>query len=155
MAAVAALIHFLTEAVMMSKNFWIAVIIGGIVANVMDFVVHGMLFQNMFYSKMEGMRTDASPMWFVILDFVMAAVFVWFYDKVYSSFEGGMSGGMKFGLYYGVALNFPVMFFPYLMYQGMMYGYIWSSIIYGIIWAIVLGLAVGKFYVKESSTPAM
>jgi hypothetical protein len=136
---------------MFGKNFWIAVIVGGIVVNVMDFLVHGMLFQEMFYSKMQGMRTDVNPLWYIALDFLMVAVFVWFYDKVYGSYGGGMPGGMKFGLYYGVALNFPVMFFPYLMYQGMNYGFVWASIIYGIIWGMVLGMAVGKFYTKGAS----
>lgn len=136
---------------MMSKNYWIAVVVGGIAVSILDFIVQGQLFQTMFYSKMQGMRTDVNPGWFVALDFIMVGVFVWFYDKVYSSFGGGMQGGMKFGLYYGVALNFPVMFFPYLMYQGMMYGFIWTSIIYGIIWGMVLGTVVGKMYIKQST----
>ena len=139
---------------MFKKNFWIAVVVGGIVVNVMDFLVHGMLFAEMFYSKMEGMRTDTNPMWFVVLDFIMVMVFVWFYDKVHAVFGRGMQGGMKFGLYYGVALNFPVMFFPYLMYQEMNYGYVWASIIYGVIWGMILGMTIGKFYTAGSTSSA-
>ncbi|MFA5832411.1 MAG: hypothetical protein WDA22_02935 [Bacteroidota bacterium] len=139
---------------MMSKNYWMAVVIAGIVVNILDFIVQGMLFQNMFYSKMSGMRTDVNPAIYVALDFLMVAIFVWFYDKVYGSFGGGLQGGMKFGMYYGVTMNFPTMFFPYLMFQGMMYGFVWASIIYGIIWGIVLGITVGKFYTKGESAPA-
>jgi uncharacterized membrane protein len=58
---------------------------------------------------------------------------------------------MRFGMYYGIAMNFPTMFFPFLMYQGMMYGYVWASIVYGVIWGMVLGSVVGKFYVKASA----
>jgi hypothetical protein len=139
---------------MFGKKFWTAVVVGGIVVSIMDFLVHGMLFAEMFYSKMEGMRTDTNPMWFVGLDFIMVMVFVWFYDKVHSVFGRGMQGGMKFGLYYGVALNFPVMFFPYLMYQGMNYGFVWASIIYGVIWGMILGMTVGKFYTADSPASA-
>lgn len=139
------------EVAMMSKNFWMAVIVGSIVVNVIDYLVQGMLFQNMFYSKMEGLK-QTNPAWFMAMDVIMVIMFVWFYDKVYNSFSGGMAGGMKFGLYYGVIMNFPTMFFPYLMYQGTMYSYVWASIIFGIIWGAVLGSVVGKFYVK--GTPA-
>ncbi|MHB1050120.1 MAG: hypothetical protein ACYC09_08585 [Bacteroidota bacterium] len=139
---------------MFGKNFWIAVIVGGIVVNVMDFLVHGMLFAKLYYSAMEGMRTDTNPMWFVVLDFIMVMVFVWFYDKVRSVFGGGMQGGMRFGFYYGVALSFPVMFFPYLMYQGMNYSFVWVSIIYGIIWGMILGMVVGKSYTAGSPASA-
>jgi hypothetical protein len=57
----------------MSKNYWIAVIVGGIVVNILDFIVQGQIFQNMFYSKMQGMRTDVNPGWYVALDFITAA----------------------------------------------------------------------------------
>lgn len=139
---------------MMSKNFWIAVVVGSIVVNVLDYLVQANLFQSMFYSKMEGLK-QTDPRWFMLMDVLLVIVFVWFYDKVYGSFEGGMNGGMKFGLYYGVLMNFPTMFFPYLMFQGTMYSYVWASIIYGIIWGGILGSVVGKFYVKGGSTPAM
>ncbi|MEW5800425.1 MAG: hypothetical protein AB1728_15625 [Bacteroidota bacterium] len=138
---------------MMSKNFWIAVVIGSIVVNMIDFLVQGMLFQQMFYSKMQGMKMT-NPAWFMAMDVIMVIVFVWFYDKVYGSFGGGMNGGMKFGLYYGVVMNFPVMFFPYLMWEGVMYSYVWASIVYGIIWGAVLGSVVGKFYMKDAASPA-
>ncbi len=139
---------------MMSKNFWIAIVVGSIVVIILDYLVQGMLFQSMFYSKMEGLK-QTNPGWFMLMDVLMVIVFVWFYDKVYNSFEGGMNGGMKFGLYYGVMMNFPVMFFPYLMYQGTMYSYVWASIVYGIIWGGVLGTVVGKLYMKGEVKPAM
>ncbi|MBI2428613.1 MAG: hypothetical protein HYV29_07445 [Ignavibacteriales bacterium] len=138
---------------MMNKNFWIAVVVGSIVVNVIDFLVQGMLFQQMFYSKMQGLKMT-NPAWFMIMDVILVIVFVWFYDKVYGSFGGGMNGGMKFGLYYGVVMSFPTMFFPYLMWESVMYGYVWASIIYGIAWGVVLGTVVGKFYMKGEATPA-
>lgn len=136
---------------MFGKNFWIAVIGGSIVVNVIDFLVQGMLFQQMFYSKMQGLKST-NPGWFMAMDVLMVVVFVWVYDKVYGSFGGGINGGMKFGFYYGVILNFPTMFFPYLMWEGVPYAYVWASIIYGILWGIVLGATVGKFYMKGATS---
>jgi len=113
--------------------------------------VQGMLFQNMFYSHMQGLQ-ETNPGWYVLLDFISVAVFAWFYDRVYSSFGGNMQGGMKFGLYAGVFLTFPTMFFPFLMYSGIPYTYVWASTVYGIIWATILGTVVGKIYTKETTT---
>jgi hypothetical protein len=139
---------------MARKNFWIAVIVGGIVVNIMDMIVQGMLFQSMFYKNMEGMRMDVNPGWYVLLDFVTVIVFVWFYDRVYNSFEGGVRGAMKYGVLYGIVTTFPMMFFPHLMYAGFPYALVWASIVYGIIWGGVLGTVVGKFYTKGEASQA-
>jgi hypothetical protein len=60
------------------KKLLIASVVLGVVWNVLDFLVHGMLLQGMYYSKLPGLfRADVSPGYFVLGDFVAALVFVW------------------------------------------------------------------------------
>lgn len=139
----------------MSKNFWVAVLVGGVVVNVLDFVIMGNVLQNMYFVHMASMNQMTNPAWYIIGDFIAAFVFTWVYHKVYGSFEGGMQGGMKFGIYAGVMMNFPAMLFLHLMFKNYPYSLSWIMTIYGIIWAIILGTVVGKLYMKGEVKPAM
>ena len=139
---------------MARKNFWIAVVVGGIVVNILDMFVQGMLFQNVFYKNMTIIRMDVNPLWYILLDFLAVIVFTWFYDRVYSSFGGGVRAGMKYGMMYGVITSFPTMFYPQLMYEGYPYALVWASIVYAIILGGILGSIVGKFYRKEDQQPS-
>ena len=47
---------------MARKGFWIAVVVGGIVVNILDMLIQGMLFQNIFYKNMTMMRMDVNPL---------------------------------------------------------------------------------------------
>ena len=143
--------HFSQECVMMTKNFWIAGLVGGVVVNALDFAIMGNVLQNMYFVNMSIMNQTTNPIWYVIGDFLAAFVFTWFYHKVYSSFEGGMQGGMKFGIYAGVLINFPAMIFMHLMFKDYPYALSWIMTFYGIIWSSILGAVVGKFYVKGAS----
>ncbi len=136
---------------MMSKNFWIAVLVGGVVVNVLDFAIMGKVLQNMYFAHMSIMNQMTNPMWYVIGDFIAVIVFTWVYDKVYRSFEGGMQGGMKFGMYAGVLVNFPAMIFMHLMFKDYPYSLSWILTVYGIIWSSILGTVVGKLYTKGAS----
>ena len=131
-------------------------VVGGIVVNILDMLVQGMLFQNIFYKNMTMMRMDVNPFWYIILDFLAVIVFAWFYDRVYNSFNGGVEGGMKYGVMYGIVTSVPTTFFPHLMYEGFPYALVWASIVYAVLWGAILGSIVGKFYKKEEKqTPAM
>ena len=140
---------------MQNKNFWIAALAGGLVVNIVDFVVMGTVFPNMFFAHMSIMNQTTNPIWYVAGDFVAAIVFTWVYDKVYDSFGGGMKGGMTYGMYAGVLMYFPGMIFMHLMFQGFPYSLSWAMTIYGIIWAMILGTVVGKLYTKGKAAPAM
>lgn len=129
---------------MFSKNFWTAILTGGIAVNMLDVFVRGGMLKNMFITNATELRTDINPAWFVLFGFLKIVIFVWFFFKVQGSFGGGAKGGMKFGFYYGLALNVPAMFFPYMVYRGVPYQFIWISIAYGFLWAMTLGVIVGK-----------
>jgi len=140
---------------MKSSKFWIAVVVTGIVANVWDFIFHGMILQNAYYSKMTDlMNQGGSPTWFIIGDFVAVFVLAWVYDKVGGSFGSGPKGGAMFGLYAGVLLNFPAGIFFHLMFKGFPYALSWIWIVLGIICYTILGTVLGAMYKKGEAAPA-
>lgn len=135
---------------MKSSKFWIAVVVTGVVMNVVDFLVQGMWFGTMIYSKFPdlfSMNPSAMP-FYIIGDFITVLVFAWVYDKVYASFGGGAKGGMMAGLYAGVLANFPTWIFAHLTFKGFPYSVSWIFTIYGIVWYIIAGTIVGAMYKK-------
>ena len=135
---------------MKSSKFWIAVLAAGFAANVLDFIVQGNILWKMVYVNHPNLYAQTgNPLWLVLTDFIAVAVFAWFYDVVYKSFEGGMKGGMKFGLYAGIFLNFPAWFFAHFMFVGFSYKLTWALTLYGIMWGIVVGTIIGAMYKKE------
>ena len=138
---------------MKSSKFWIAVVVTGIVGNILDFVVQGMILTNMYYSTMPDIfNNTTNPAWYIFGDFVGSFVLIWFYDKVRGSFAEGMKGGATFGFYAGVLLNFPTWIFIHLFIKGYPYGLSWIDTIYGIIWYIIAGAIIGGLYSRKAST---
>ena len=101
---------------MKNPKFWVAVLAGGVVANIIDFIVMGMLMAPTF-AGIPSMRQDVNPMWFVFGDFVAVFVLMLVYDRVYSSFATGPQGGATFGAYAGLLVSFPTWIFMHLMFQ--------------------------------------
>ena len=136
------------------KKLLLATLVVGIVANVLDFIVHGQILQGAYYSKMPSLFRQDSPMvWFIIGDFVAALVFIWVYDRVYGSFGGGPKSGATYGFYAGVLLNFPTWLYNAGVYVGFPYALSWIWVIWGIIYMVILGAVAGAMYKKEA-TPA-
>jgi len=140
---------------MKTSRFWIAVAVGGVVANIFDYVVHGMILENAYYSKMtELMNQMANPTWYVVGDFVAVFVLAWVFDKVGGSFGGGAKGGATFGLYAGVLVNFPMGIFLHLMFKGFPYSLSWLWMVLGIIWYVIVGAILGALYKKGEPASA-
>ena len=118
----------------------------GVVANVLDFVVHGNLLAS-YYAQPPFVQED-NIIWFVVGDFVAALVFAWFYLRVAGSFPSGPTGGATFGLFAGVLINFPANIFLHLMIVGFPYAVSWIWTVYGIAWAVVLGAVAGAMNKK-------
>jgi hypothetical protein len=136
------------------KKLLLATLVVGVVANVLDFIVHGQILSGPYYSQLPNLfRQDMSMAWLIIGDFVWALVFVWVYSRVYGSFSGGAKGGATYGLYAGILLNFPANLFMNIMFVGFPYGLAWIWVIWGIIAAVIYGAVAGAIYKKEA-TPA-
>ena len=126
----------------------IAILGVGVVANVFDFVVHGLILEGRLYSHLTLMRTDAPMQWLIIGDFVAAAVFVIFYDRVYQSFGGGLKGGAIYGLWAGVLVNFPTWFFSDVLINGFTHELAIAWTATGILLGVVSGATAGLLYKK-------
>jgi len=137
---------------MKSGKFWIAVLVAGVVANVIDYIGQGMVLTGMYYSKLDDVfRQDTNVGWLVFGDFVAVLVLAWVYDKVASVFGYGVKGGACCGFYLGVLVNFPTFHFIHLMFKGYPYSLTWISTIYGIIWYVIVGAILAAIMKK---TPA-
>jgi hypothetical protein len=130
-----------------NPKFWVAVLAGGAVANIIDYIVMGMLLAPTF-AGIESMRADTNPIWFVIGDFVSVFVLMLIYNRVYSSFTPGSKGGATYGMYMGLFASFPTWIFLHLMFKGFPYGLSWLLVIYGILWGVIVGSVLGSVYKK-------
>lgn len=134
---------------MKSSKFWIAVLVGGVIANVVDFLVQGLWLSSAYYNQMPDLfNMGTSVANYIFGDFVAVFVLVWVYDRVGGSFAAGPKGGMVFGFYAGVLINFPMAIFLHLMFKGFPYGLSWIWMIYGIILYTILGSVIGGLYKK-------
>jgi hypothetical protein len=137
------------------KKLLIATVAVGVVMNVFDFVVHGMILHNAVYANLTTLLNQNAPMhWLIIGEFFAGLVFVFVYDRVYGSFGGGIKGGMRYGLLAGILVNFPAQIYNHLLINGFTYGLAWTWIIVGVLWGVVAGAVAGALYKREAA-PAM
>jgi hypothetical protein len=115
----------------------------GVVVNIYDFVVHGLLLHGLLYSRIPAMRAEMSVPMLVLTDFVAALVFVWVYQRCRPAFPRGAAGGATFGFYAGVLVNFPTWIVTYLLINGFTYGLAWTWILTGIGWGVLAGALAG------------
>lgn len=136
---------------MKSGKFWLAVIVAGIVATVLDYFVQGHLLANAYYVKMTAvMKQDTPVQWFILGDFVAVLVLAWVYDRIWSVFGGGLKGGAVCGFYLGVLASFPTYHFVFLMFKDYPYRLTWINTIYGVIWYIIAGAIVAAVMGKTA-----
>ncbi len=129
------------------KKVLLAGLVVGVVMNVFDFVVQGQLLAG-YYAQLSFLKREPPIPWLVVGDFVAALVFVWVYDRVFSSFGGGAKGGATFGLYAGVLVNFPTWIFANLIFVDFPYGLAWVWTLVGVAWGVIAGAVAGATYKK-------
>jgi len=128
------------------KKLVYAALAVGVAMNVVDFVVHGNLFETIYYSQLPIFRRDNTVPFLVFGDFVAAFVFVWVYDRVRGSFSSGVAGGATYGLYAGILVNFPANIFLHLLIVDFPYALTWAWTIYGVVLGVMLGAIAGAIY---------
>jgi len=140
---------------MKDSKFWMAVAAAGVVMNIIDFLIQGLVMVPAYYSKHADVFIQTgNPLWFVIGDFLTVFVLAWVYDKVAGSFSTGWKGGSMYGLYAGILVNFPTWIFLHLLLKGFSYKFAWFSTIYGIVWTVIAGAIVASIYEKKTTAPA-
>ena len=140
---------------MKNSKFWIAVAASGVVLNIVDFLLQGMIMNDLYYSRHPDVFNQmANPVWFIIGDFITVFVLAWVYNKVSGSFSSGWKGGAIYGLYAGILVNFPTWIFLHIFLKGFSYKYAWFSTIYGIVWTVIAGAVVAGIYKKSITASA-
>lgn len=132
------------------KKFLLAFIIVGVVFNVLDGLIHGGILGST-YKELTFMRKDDPIVWYIVLDFVVALVLVWVYEKVKGSFARSMGGGALFGFYAGVLVTFPAMLGMKLMITDFPYYLSWVWVISGVVCYTIAGLIIGAIYKEKAA----
>ena len=128
------------------KKLVLAALAAGFAINLLDFFVHGMLFETMYYAQVPIFRRDDTIPFLVLGDFMKGLVFVWVYDRVRGSFAAGAAGGAAFGLYAGVLVWFPANIFLHLLIRDFPYGLTWAWTVHGVVLAVIVGAIAGAIY---------
>jgi hypothetical protein len=136
------------------KKLLLATLVVGIVAIIWDYIVHMQILMGT-YNQMAIFKKETSILWVIIGDLVWALVFVWVYNRVYSSFGGAAKGGAAYGFYAGILLNFPAMLFNNVIYVDYPYWLAWVQLILGIVFCVIVGVVAGAIYKKEAAPAAV
>lgn len=125
---------------MKSGRFWLAVLVAGVVMNIVDFVVHGLWLGPTYMMQHTTLfRQDVNVAWWIVGDFIWVFVFAWIFSKVSGSFGSTVKDGITAGFYLGVFANFPLALYMHLMFNDFPYSLSWISLIYGIVWYMIVG----------------
>lgn len=126
---------------------WTRVLLGGLVAgivtNLADFVMHGMIMANT-YKKYDQVftQTQASPAKFAAVAIMISIFVAILFAKTRGSWADGAKGGVTFGLWFGLAIFF-LNFYSPLVIAGFPYylGWCWGGM--GLIDSLLGGAVLG------------
>jgi uncharacterized protein YacL len=132
---------------------WTRVIIGGVVAgivtNLADFVMHGMIMANT-YKKYDQVfnQTQANPLKFAAISIVVALCVAILFAKTRQNWAAGWMGGLTFGFFFGLATFFMNFYNP-LVIGGFPYYLAWCWGGMGLIGAMFGGAVLGALIPKN------
>ncbi len=82
---------------MKSGKFWLAVLVGGVVLNVLDFVLHGIILHGYYAQMPELFNPPGNPVLFIVTDFVVVLIYAWVYDRVMEVLQVAPKVGRRMG----------------------------------------------------------
>lgn len=124
----------------------IAGVVGGIVVNIYDFVMHGIIMGNTYreYSTVFT-QEQANPVWFFVVAIFIGIFGAVLFAKTRNSWAPGAKGGMTFGFFVGLIAFFAQFYSP-LVIEGFPYYLAWCwggiTLIGWLIFGAVFGLIV-------------
>jgi hypothetical protein len=124
----------------------VAGVAGGVVANLADFVMHGIIMANTYKSLPTVFDQElASPFYFLAVSICTALVFTVVYAKTVAIWGGGWKGGATFGFWMGAVAFFPN-FYHALVIADFPYYLSWCWGTMTVITAVLAGAAIGTLY---------
>lgn len=133
---------------------WTRVILGGVAAgvvtNVADFVMHGMIMAPTYTKYPEVFsQTQANPAYFAAISIVVGIFTAILFGKTRGSWAPGLKGGATFGFFFGLAFFFMNFYNP-LVIGGFPYylSWCWGGI--GLIDGVIGGAVLGAIIPRQS-----
>ncbi len=132
---------------------WTRVLLGGIVAgivtNIADFLMHGMVMAET-YKKYDQVfsQAEANPLHFAAVSVVVAIFVAILFGKSRASWGAGWKGGAAFGLWFGLAFFFMNFYHP-LVIAGFPYYLAWCWGGIGLIDGVLAGAVLGAIIPRQ------
>jgi hypothetical protein len=137
----------------MTKKFWMAFVAVFVAAEILSYVVYGLIMGPPFKALQNVWRSDAdSLMWiYPVITLVGSFFFTFIFTKGY---EGkGIMEGIRYGLYIGIWLSIGMAYGTYAM-VAIPYGLTLEWFLLGIASNVVLGIVVSLVYGSKSKPAA-
>lgn len=126
----------------------VAGVVAGIVTNLADFVMHGMIMANTYmkYTQVFS-QTQANPLWFLLVSLCLGLASAVLFGKTRNSWAAGWAGGATFGFFLGLVGFWPGFYNP-LVIDGFPYylAWCWGGII--MIDCLLAGAVLGAIIKK-------
>jgi hypothetical protein len=122
----------------------LAGVVAGIVTNVADFVMHGMVMANTYMKYPQVFtQTQANPLWFLLVALCLGISAAILFGKTRTSWAAGWAGGATFGFFLGLVGFWPG-FYHALTIDGFPYylSWCWGGIT--MIDAVLAGSVLGS-----------
>jgi len=121
------------------KRFLLAVVLLAVVANLYDWVVHGILLRSIYEQFPALWRTPEPLVWMILTEVVWVVIFCLLYAQYGKARAWGVSNGLWFGLWTGLLAGWlPAVFnklllanFPAPVYMGFAVGNTVSIVLLG------------------------
>lgn len=131
---------------------WSRIVLGGIAAgivtNIANFVMHGVIMAPTYkrYSQVFT-QTESNPLWFAVVSISICLTMALLFERTRGAWAAGAAGGVSFGLFAGLVGVFPHFFHP-LTIDGFPYYLAWCwggmTVISSVIGGAVLGAIIPR-----------
>lgn len=124
----------------------LAGVAAGVVTNVCEFIVHGLLMAATYEGLPEVFeQTQASPLYFLAIAIGMALAMAALYARTRSCWPSGVKGGATLGFFVGLFLFFADFYYPLIIAEFPYYlAWCWGAS--SILFAVITGSVVSLVY---------
>jgi hypothetical protein len=123
----------------------LAGVVGGIVVNIYDFLMHGYVMAST-YEKFPIFDVEpANPVWFFVVAVMMGIFGAVLFARTRSAWPAGVKGGATFGFFLGLVAYFAGFYNP-LVLNGFPYYLAWCWGGINLIGWVIFGVVAGAIY---------
>lgn len=121
----------------------LAGVVGGVVMNLNDFLMHGVILSSTYERYAVFGTEPANPLWFLVIAIMIGLAGALLFAKTRDSWGAGIKGGATFGVFVGLVAFFP-QFYNSLVIKGFPYFLSWCwggvSLIGWVLFGVVAAL---------------